>query len=78
MVLDKLHGQTKLPRYYFREEVHTNTYKIKLKDTCSGGREKTLLPIEKETLGMEETFAQSTPDSPIGLGKRSHNYNFSR
>jgi hypothetical protein len=27
----------------------------------------------KETLGMEEMLSQSTVDSPMGLGNRSHN-----
>lgn len=39
--------------------------------TCSGVRSNDLLPMVKETLGMEERTLQSTADSPIGLGSRS-------
>lgn len=44
--------------------------------TCSGLRSKTLPPIVKETLGIEDKLAQSTADSPIGLGSRSQSCNY--
>ena len=40
--------------------------------TCSGVRSNFLPPIVKETAGMEDKPPQSTADSPIGLGSRSH------
>ena len=43
-----------------------------LNHTSCGARSKTLPPMVSETVGMVESCAQSTADSPIGLGIRSH------
>lgn len=44
----------------------------KFHGTCSGVSSNNLPPIVKETEGMESRLAQSTEDSPMGLGSRSH------
>lgn len=45
---------------------------IEKKRTCSGLSTNLLPPIVKAMSGMDARLLQSTDDSPIGLGRRSH------
>lgn len=54
-----------------RREINTG----KWNPTCFGVRSNFLPPILKAILGIEDRALQSTVDSPMGLGSRSHSCN---
>lgn len=62
------------PRYVQNATKGSSSLKHKCSQTStsSGERSKTLPPMVNETVGILESCEQSTADSPLGLGMRSH------